>query len=363
MKKLGIIGWRGMVGSVLINRMLENNDFLNLDTTFFSTSAYGNSPPNIGIKLPLLANAFDIDTLKQMDILISTQGGSYTEQIYTSLRNSGWHGYWIDAASTLRMKNDACLILDPVNRKQIDNALDDGIKNFIGSNCTVSLMMLAIHGLLESDLVESITAMTYQAISGAGAKALKELIKQYQYLLQDINLNDDALILEKKLRHKIDHTDFPKEVLPNTLAFNLLPWIDIKMGNGQSKEEYKAYAEMNKILNSQIPIDGICTRVSSLRSHSQALSIKLKDNLTTNEIKSYVENANSWVKFIDNDPQQTLKQLTPITTSGTLDIAVGRLRKSNLNEKLIHLFTVGDQLLWGAAEPLRRMLNILLNRI
>ncbi|TNF67013.1 MAG: aspartate-semialdehyde dehydrogenase [Gammaproteobacteria bacterium] len=363
MKKLGIIGWRGMVGSVLINRMLENNDFLNLDTTFFSASAHGNPPPDISINLPLLENAYDINKLMQMDILISCQGGQYTEKIFQPLRDEGWNGYWIDAASTLRMQDDACLILDPINRKQIDTALNKGVKNFIGSNCTVSLMMLGIDGLLKANIVESISAMTYQAISGAGAKAIKELIYQYQYLLDDIDLSKNILTLEKHIRNKVQDTSFPNEVLPNSLAFNLFPWIDIKMANGQSKEEYKASAEMNKILNAQIPIDGLCVRVSSLRSHSQALTIKLTDNLALDEIKALIKNANPWVKLIENNPQDTLEQLTPVASSGSLDIAVGRLRKSNLGENIIHLFTVGDQLLWGAAEPLRRMLNILLNKI
>jgi aspartate-semialdehyde dehydrogenase len=361
MHKVGFVGWRGMVGSVLIDRMLTENDFdKNIDPTFFTTSQAGQAAPSIGINLPVLVDAHDLNALSKMDIILTCQGSDYTKKILTPLRQKGWDGYWIDAASALRMDDDSIIVLDPLNRAQIDSAIESGIKNFIGGNCTVSLMMLAISGLLNAKLVEWVSSMTYQAISGAGAKAMQELLAQMGYLTQNAQ-STNIIELEQQLRQKIQSEDFPKNVINNSLALNLLPWIDSAVENGQTREEWKACAEMNKILQSKnnIPVDGICVRVSSLRSHSQALTIKLKEDIPLDEINSLLKNGNEWVKLVDNNKDATFKDLTPISTSGSLDIAVGRVKKTNISPYHINLFTVGDQLLWGAAEPLRRVLNIL----
>ncbi|MCF6766943.1 aspartate-semialdehyde dehydrogenase [Thiotrichales bacterium 19S11-10] len=364
MNKLGMVGWRGMVGSVLVDQMLKNNDFDGLETTLFSTSQHGQKPPShLNLDLSNIENAYDINSLKQMDILISCQGGDYTNKVYSDLKATGWDGYWIDAASVLRMQPDSIIVLDPINRTQIDNAINQGVKSFIGGNCTVSLMMLAIDGLLQNNLVESISAMTYQAISGAGAKAIKELLSQHQYLITNTNSEASALAIEESLKTLISSADFPSDTITAPLSFNVLPWIDIKMEGGQTKEEWKAYSEMNKILDSNIPIDGICVRVPTLRAHSQALTIKLNKDLDLSEIESIIQNANQWIRYVPNEKENTLQNLTPLSVSGNYDIAVGRLKKSKLGSDIIHLFTVGDQLLWGAAEPLRRMLNILRGKL
>ena len=362
MHKVGFIGWRGMVGSVLIDRMLAENDFKqDIEPIFFTTSQAGQTAPNIGVSLPNLVDAYALEQLQKLDIILTCQGSDYTNEILPQLRNNGWNGYWIDAASALRMDKDSIIILDPLNRDQIDNGISQGIKNFIGGNCTVSLMMLAISGLLNKNLVEWVSSMTYQAISGAGAKAMQELLAQMGYLTQN-SPSTNIITLEKQLREKTQSSEFPNKTIGNALALNLLPWIDSAVAQGQTREEWKASAEMNKILQTKqpIPVDGICVRVSSLRSHSQALTIKLKENLPLEKINQLIQNGNQWVKFIDNNKKDTFHELTPISTSGTLNIAVGRVKKTNISPYHINLFTVGDQLLWGAAEPLRRMLNILL---
>ena len=364
MQKIGIIGWRGMVGSVLLQRMQQEHDFDHFDAYFFTTSQQGQTAPNMGQNAKLLLDANDLSELSKMDILISCQGGSYTQKVFAPLREQGWKGYWIDAASTLRMDEKSIIVLDPINLPHIKQGLKNGIKNFIGGNCTVSLMLLAIHGLLKTDLVKWISVMSYQAISGSGAVAMKELLQQQRYTLQDIDLSDNILDIEETLRKKAQSAEFPKNVISQPLTANLLPWIDSPMPSGQSKEEWKAMVEANKILDTskEIAIDGTCVRVPSLRSHSQALTVKLKKKIPLEEIESLIRSANPWVKLVENNKDDTLNQLTPAAVSGTLDIAVGRVRKSLLGDRYLNVFTVGDQLLWGAAEPLRRMLQIILNQ-
>jgi aspartate-semialdehyde dehydrogenase len=360
MNNVGFIGWRGMVGSVLMDRMIAENDFNKIKPIFFTTSQVGQLAPEIGVELPKLADAYDINQLKALDIIVTCQGSDYTQIVLPQLRKLDWKGYWIDAASSLRMNDDSIIVLDPLNRQHIDNAIKNGIKNYIGGNCTVSLMMLAISGLLQENLVEWVSSMTYQAISGSGAKAMQELLEQMGFLAKDLK-STNIIELEKSLRLKTQSSEFPNNIIGNTLALNLLPWIDSAMENGQTREEWKASAEMNKILDAKhvIPVDGICVRISSLRSHSQALTIKLKEDIPLERINEILKNGNEWVRFVDNNKEDTFKSLTPISTSGTLDIAVGRVKKTNISPYHINLFTVGDQLLWGAAEPLRRILNIL----
>ncbi|WP_432773513.1 aspartate-semialdehyde dehydrogenase [Francisella salimarina] len=366
MLKVGFIGWRGMVGSVLMSRMVESNDFDDILPTFFSTSQAGQQPSGFMEKYGILQNAYNIEELAKMDILLSCQGGEYTKEIHSKLRAYGWQGFWIDAASTLRLENESTLVLDPLNHKQIINAIDSGKKDFIGSNCTVSLMSLAIAGLLKEDLVEWVNSSTYQAISGSGAAAMQELLQQADLLSKADDINADILTREKTLRElSKDSSKIPQQKTVETLAYNLLPWIDVGMPSGQTKEEYKAATELNKILDTKktIPVDGVCVRVPSLRSHSQALTIKLRQKLTIDEIKQIISQGNEWVKVVDNNKEDTLKHLTPQATSGTLDITIGRIRSSLLADDIFHCFTVGDQLLWGAAEPLRRVLNIIKNKI
>ncbi|EDZ91014.1 aspartate-semialdehyde dehydrogenase [Francisella tularensis] len=366
MLKVGFIGWRGMVGSVLMSRMIESKDFDGILPTFFSTSQVRQLPTGFMQQYGALQNAYSIDQLSSMDILLSCQGGEYTKEIHHKLREAGWQGFWIDAASTLRLDKDSTLVLDPLNHDQIINAIDNGKKDFIGSNCTVSLMSLAIAGLLKEDLVEWVNSSTYQAISGAGAAAMQELLQQTSLLSKIDNIDEDILIREKILRElSKDSSKIPQQKTVQTLAYNLLPWIDVGMPSGQTKEEYKAATELNKILDTKktIPVDGICVRVPSLRSHSQALTVKLRQKLTIEEIKQKISQGNQWVKVIDNNKEDTLKYLTPQATSGTLDIAIGRIKSSLLADDIFHCFTVGDQLLWGAAEPLRRVLNIIKNKI
>ncbi|GAB4221982.1 MAG: aspartate-semialdehyde dehydrogenase [Francisella sp.] len=366
MLKVGFIGWRGMVGSVLMARMVAENDFDNISPTFFSTSQAGQVPKGFMQKYGKLQDAYNIEQLCEMDILLSCQGGEYTQTIHHKLRENNWQGFWIDASSHLRLHKDSTLVLDPINYNQIINAINNGKKDFIGSNCTVSLMSLAISGLLQEDLVEWINSSTYQAISGAGAGAMQELLHQTNILSKFDNQDEDILTREKKIRElSQDATKIPQQQISQTLAYNLIPWIDIAMPNGQTKEEYKATTELNKILNTNttIPVDGICVRVPSLRSHSQALTIKLKRKLSIAEIKQKIAQGNKWVKIIDNNKEDTLNYLTPQATSGTLDIAIGRIKKSLLADDIFHCFTVGDQLLWGAAEPLRRVFNIIKEQI
>lgn len=368
MKKLGMIGWRGMVGSVLMQRMQEENDFSLVEPVFFTTSQAGQAAPDVGQGASALKDASDVGELSQMDIIITCQGGDYTKSVYQSLKDSGWAGYWIDAASALRMNGDSVIILDPVNRPVIDQALESGLKTFVGGNCTVSLMLLALGGLFEEDLVEWVSPMTYQAASGSGAKHMKELLVQMGDLHATVKseLEDPAsaiLDIDRKIAARAREDGFPKEQFGVPLAGSLIPWIDTQLPSGQSREEWKAEAEANKILgrqNQPVPIDGLCVRVGAMRCHSQAMTIKLKKDLSVEQIEQKLAGANDWVKVIPNDRELSISELSPAEVTGTLNIPVGRVRKLTMGPEYISAFTVGDQLLWGAAEPLRRMLRILL---
>jgi aspartate-semialdehyde dehydrogenase len=365
----GIIGWRGMVGSVLVQRMREERDFDLIDPVFFSTSQAGGTAPSIGKSVAAVKDANDVSALAAMDILISCQGGEYTADIHPKLRAAGWTGYWIDAARHLRMADDAVIILDPVNREVIDRALDRGRKDFIGGNCTVSLMLMAMDGLFRADLIEWTTSMTYQAASGGGAKHMRELVAQMGVAHDSVAdlLADPAssiLDIDRKLIATQRSSDFPVQNFEGfPLAGSLLPWIDADLGNGQSREEWKAQAEGNKILGRSsrpIPIDGICVRVGSMRCHSQALTVKLRRDVPLADIERLLADANDWVKVVPNEKKVTLRDLTPTAVTGTLTVPVGRLKKLSMGGEYLQAFTVGDQLLWGAAEPLRRMLRIIL---
>ncbi len=367
--RVGFIGWRGMVGSVLMGRMRKEGDFALMAPEFFSTSNVGGVGPNIGRETAPLKDAFDIGELSSLDAIVSCQGGGYTTEIYPSLRRAGWEGYWIDAASTLRMNDDALIVLDPVNESVIQAGLQRGIKNYIGGNCTVSLMLMALGGLFNAGLVEWVSAMTYQAASGAGAQNMRELITQMGEIHASVKaeLADPAsAILE--IDRKIAATmrgGLSVEKFGAPLAGSLLPYIDRQLENGQSREEWKAGAETNKILatgDRGISVDGICVRVGAMRCHSQALTIKLKKNVPIDEISALLDQANAWVKVIPNERKVTLEALTPTNVTGTLSVPVGRLRKMAMGPQYLSAFTVGDQLLWGAAEPLRRLLRILLSR-
>ncbi len=369
MKTVGLVGWRGMVGSVLLKRMQEENDFSKIKPVFFSTSQFGQKSPLLNnISHNILEDAYDFDVLKEMDIIITCQGGTYTEEVYLKLRKNGWEGYWIDAASNLRMKNDSVIILDPVNYDLIQNSINKGIKTFIGGNCTVSLMLMSLGGLFKKELVEWISVSTYQAASGAGARHMIELLNQmgrlYNVVEKDL-LNNSLSILsiERKVTETSRNFNFPVEKFSVPLAGSLIPWIDIKMSNGQSREEWKGQSETNKVLGTtnHILIDGICVRIGSLRCHSQAFVIKLKKDLSLKNVEEIIGNHNEWVNVVPNNIQDTLLKLTPCSVTDTLNIPIGRLRKLNMGKKYLSAFTVGDQLLWGAAEPLRRMLNILIN--
>jgi len=368
MTKVGLIGWRGMVGSVLMQRMQAERDFDLIDPVFFSTSQAGGKGPAIGRDTPAVKDARNIDELTAMDTLISCQGGDYTNEIYPKLRAAGWKGYWVDAASALRMEKDAVIILDPVNMDVIRNALAKGVKNYIGGNCTVSLMLMAMAGLFKAGLVEWMTAMTYQAASGAGAQNMRELVQQMGAVHDSARrlLDDPAsaiLDLDKTVADTLRRKDFPAENFGHPLAGSLLPWIDKDLGNGQSREEWKGMAETNKILgrgNNPVPVDGICVRIGAMRCHSQALTVKLTRDVALSEIESILASANDWVKVVPNRRDASLSELTPAAVTGTLAVPVGRLRKLPMGGEYLAAFTVGDQLLWGAAEPLRRMLRILL---
>lgn len=369
MKKVGIIGWRGMVGSVLVERMRAERDFDLVAPTFFSTSQAGGRGPDIGRDAGKVADANSIDALAAMDILISCQGGDYTNAIFPKLRAAGWDGYWIDAASALRMQPDAMIVLDPVNRDVIDAALAKGIKNYIGGNCTVSLMLMAMAGLFKAGLVEWMTAMTYQAASGAGAANMRELIAQMGAVhaaakpLLD-NPASAILELDRKVADTLRSGAVPTEQFGHPLAGSLLPWIDKDLGNGQSKEEWKGMAETNKILGREakpLPVDGVCVRIGAMRCHSQALTVKLICDVPLAEIEQLLARHNEWVKVIPNQREPSLRELTPTAVTGTLSVPVGRLRKLPMGGEYLAAFTVGDQLLWGAAEPLRRMLRIVLD--
>jgi aspartate-semialdehyde dehydrogenase len=368
MRTVGIIGWRGMVGSVLMERMREEGDFDSIEPVFFTTSNVGGAGPSIGKPVAPLKDASDIKELAKNEILISCQGGDYTKSVYPKLRAAGWDGFWIDAASALRMEKDAVIILDPVNRPVIDQAVESGVKSYIGGNCTVSLMMMAIDGLFKADLVEWVSAMTYQAASGAGAQNMRELLQQMgevHFAAKSLLADPASAILDidREVAGILRDESFPTEHFGVPLAGSLLPWIDTDLGNGQSREEWKADAEANKILgreNRRIPVDGLCVRVGAMRCHSQALTIKLKRDLPLDEIESILAKGNAWVKVVPNRRDETLQRLTPVAVTGTLDVPIGRIRKLKMGPEYISAFTVGDQLLWGAAEPLRRMLGILL---
>jgi aspartate-semialdehyde dehydrogenase len=370
MKRVGLVGWRGMVGSVLVQRMREENDFALIDPHFFSTSSVGGNGPAIGRETPALKDANSIAALREMDVILSCQGGDYTNEIHPQLRAAGWRGYWIDAASALRMKKDAVIILDPVNREVIDRALTDGLKDYIGGNCTVSLMLMGLGGLFKAGLVEWMSAMTYQAASGAGAQNMRELLKQMGAAHQAVAgaLADEAssiLDIDREVSALLRSPALPREHFGVALAGSLIPYIDKQLDGGQSKEEWKGQAETNKILGRErepIPVDGICVRVGALRCHSQALTIKLKRDVPLDELTALIKGANAWVRVIPNEREASIRELTPAAVSGRLEVPVGRLRKLNMGPQYLGAFTCGDQLLWGAAEPLRRMLRILLER-
>ena len=367
MKKVGLVGWRGMVGSVLMQRMREENDFATIEPVFFTTSQVGLASPDVGKTTDTLKDASSIEELSKMDIIITCQGGDYTNAVYPDLRASGWNGYWIDAASSLRMKDDSIIVLDPVNKDVIQQGLADGVKTYVGGNCTVSLMLLALGGLFEADLIEWVSPHTYQAASGAGARNMRELISQMGAIESSVSaeLADPAsaiLELDKKVAEFIRSDALPTEQFGAPLAGSLIPWIDVPMPSGQSKEEWKAQVEANKILgtsDNETPIDGLCVRIGAMRCHSQAITMKLKKDVSVAEIEKILASHNEWVKVIPNEREATVSELSPAKVTGTLSIPVGRIRKLAMGPEYISAFTVGDQLLWGAAEPLRRMLNIL----
>ena len=366
--KVGIVGWRGMVGSVLLQRMQEENDFAQgFEPVFFSTSQAGQAAPmNAGT----LINASDIEELKKLDVILTCQGGDYTKAVHPELRKQGWQGYWIDAASTLRMEDNAVIILDPVNRNVIDAALAKGQKDFIGGNCTVSLMLMALGGLFRAGLVEWLSSMTYQAASGAGAPNMRELLSQMGVLnssVADLLADPVSAILEidRKVTAELRGDAMPKKEFGGfPLAGNVLPWIDREVEDGQSREEWKGFAETNKILGTStpIPVDGICVRVGAMRCHSQALTIKLNKDVPLADVEELIKNDNQWVKLVPNTKADTLTDLTPAAVSGLLTVPIGRVRKMKMGPQYLQAFTCGDQLLWGAAEPLRRMLRILKER-
>ena len=375
MMRTGFVGWRGMVGSVLMQRMQAERDFDHIEPVFFTTSQVGGKGPAIGRDTAPLKDASSIDALKAMDVIVTCQGGEYTTAIYPQLRAAGWQGYWIDAAKTLRMKDDAVIILDPVNLPVIKNALAKGIRNYIGGNCTVSCMLMGLHGLFQHDLVEWMTCMTYQAASGGGAQHMRELLTQFGLVhaeVKDLLADPASAILEIDRRVNAKQTDgaLPMENFRGVpLAGNLIPWIDQDMGNGMSLEEWKGGAETNKILGRGpafgtmlTPVESLCVRIGAMRCHSQALTIKLKKDVPLEEIAGLLAAANAWVRVVPNERERSECELTPAAVTGKMHIPVGRLRKLAMGGEYLSAFTVGDQLLWGAAEPLRRMLRILLER-
>ena len=371
MTRVGFVGWRGMVGSVLMQRMHAERDFALIEPVFFSTSRVGEMGPFVGKESAQLKDAKSVRELAAMDVVVSCKGGDYTNEVFPQLRSSGWNGYWIDAASALRMRDDAVIVLDPVNMDVVKDALSRGVRNYIGGNCTVSLMLMGMHGLLKADLVEWITAMTYQAASGAGAEHMRELVRQMGFAHQAAKsaLEDPAgaiLEVDRAVTAALRDPSFPRAQFGSPLAGSLLPWIDKDLGNGQSREEWKGQAEGNKILGREgrpIPIDGVCVRIGAMRCHSQALTVKLRRDVPIDEIEQMLAEANDWVRVVPNERDASLRELTPAAVSGTLQVPIGRIRKLALDRSGSYLtaFTVGDQLLWGAAEPLRRMLRILLD--
>ncbi|MBN9477463.1 MAG: aspartate-semialdehyde dehydrogenase [Bordetella sp. SCN 67-23] len=375
MKAVGLVGWRGMVGSVLMQRMRDENDFSLIEPVFFSTSNAGGAAPSWAQGAGPLQSAFDIEALKKLPIIVTAQGGDYTTEVYPKLRAAGWDGIWIDAASTLRMKDDAIIVLDPVNRNVIDEALKKGVRNYIGGNCTVSCMLMGLGGLFEHDLIDWMTSMTYQAASGGGAQHMRELLTQFGLLNATVSglLADPAsaiLEIDRTVLARQQDGTLPQEHFGVPLAGNLIPWIDKDLGNGTSREEWKGGAETNKILGrgegfsvSPIPIDGLCVRIGAMRCHSQALTIKLKKDVPLDEIEGMLRENNPWAKVVPNTREASMQSLTPVAVTGTLDIPVGRMRKLAMGPEYLSAFTVGDQLLWGAAEPLRRMLRIALGEL
>ena len=363
--KVGFVGWRGMVGSVLMERMQSENDFADIEPVFFTTSNVGGAAPAVAAGLPALKDAYSVEELKQLDAIVTCQGGDYTNEVFPKLRAAGWNGYWIDAASSLRMDDDAVIVLDPVNRAVIDSALQKGVKNYIGGNCTNSIMLMGVGGLFHAGLVDWVSSMTYQAASGGGANHMRELLKGmggiHDAVADELATPSSAILeIDRKVANTI-RNDVPREFFPAPLAGGLIPWIDKQLDNGQSKEEWKGQAEVNKILgtDSTIPVDGLCVRIGAMRCHSLALTIKLKKDLPLAEIESIIKSGNDWVKFVPNDRAITEQELTPASITGGLNIGVGRVRKLNMGPEYVSAFVIGDQLLWGAAEPLRRMLRIL----
>ncbi|MBL0611606.1 aspartate-semialdehyde dehydrogenase [Aeromonas jandaei] len=372
MKKIGLVGWRGMVGSVLLQRMEVENDFNGIEPHFFSTSNPGANGPVIKDKLYLLKDAKDIKALAEMDIIISCQGGNYTNAVYPSLKASGWQGYWIDAASALRMDKNACIILDPVNRPQIDDAIRDGVRLFVGGNCSITLSLMALAGVIKADLIEWMSVMTYQSASGAGAKQVRELIAQSGYVASHLKLDglvnqEPILPLVQRVGELISSSELPTTALGAPLLGSLIPWIDGDLGDGNSREEWKGEVETNKILGLEpgtISVNGLCVRVGVIRCHSAAITMKLKREVNEQEFARLIEDAHPFVTYVKNNKQQSLELLTPVAIGGSLKVGIGRFKKMSFGgEPIYSVLTVGDQLLWGAAEPLRRMLNILLGRI
>ncbi len=366
MVKVGFVGWRGMVGSVLMDRMQAEGDFSGLDCTFFSTSQVGETGPDLGFDVPPLADADDLAALSKLDVVVTCQGGDYTGRVYAALRTAGWNGYWIDAASTLRMQDDSIIVLDPVNRAVIDRGLAGGVRTYVGGNCTVSLLLMALGGLFRANLVEWISTMTYQAASGAGAKNMQELVAQMAAISRAsadgyADAAVSALELDRRVAEELRSSHHPTENFGAPLAGSLIPWIDRLVEDGQTREEWKGYAETNKILGTKTPIliDGLCVRVGAMRCHSQAVTVKLTRDVGLEELTECIARDNDWVKVVPNDKAATLRDLTPAAVTGTLTVPVGRLRKMRLGPQFLTCFTVGDQLLWGAAEPIRRMLRIL----
>ena len=371
MNRVGFVGWRGMVGSVLMQRMREENDFARLAApVFFTTGQVGQPGPDVGHGARALVSNTDLDALGALDVIVTCQGGDYTKDVHPRLRAAGWGGYWIDAASALRMQPDATIILDPVNRDLIDSALAAGRRDFIGGNCTVSLMLMAIGGLFRAGVVEWVSAMTYQAASGAGAKHMRELLEQMGAVHGSVasRLADPAaaiLEVDRAVTETMRGAAFPTANFGAPLAGSLIPWIDSQLDNGQSREEWKGQAETNKILGldqAPVPVDGLCVRVGAMRCHSQGLTIKLNQDLSVADAQRLIAAANDWVRVVPNERGSTVRELSPAAVTGRLEVPIGRLRKMNLGERYLAAFTVGDQLLWGAAEPLRRMMRILIDR-
>ncbi|MFA7474702.1 MAG: aspartate-semialdehyde dehydrogenase [Castellaniella sp.] len=372
---VGLVGWRGMVGSVLMQRMRDENDFSLFEPVFFSTSNAGGSAPGWAEGAPALADAYDIEALRKLPIILTAQGGDYTSAVYPKLRAAGWDGLWIDAASTLRMQDDAVIVLDPVNRPVIDEAMRRGVRDYIGGNCTVSCMLMGLAGLFKHDMVEWMSSMTYQAASGGGARHMRELLTQFGLLNRAVGglLDDPAsaiLEIDRGVLAAQQDPALPQDNFGVPLGGSLIPWIDKDLGNGVSREEWKGGTETNKILGrgpgfdrDPVPVDGLCVRIGAMRCHSQALTIKLRRDVPMEDIEAAVREGTDWARLVPNDKESSMRALTPVAVTGTLDIPVGRLRKMSMGPEYLSAFTVGDQLLWGAAEPLRRMLRIALGEL